>query len=117
MKNLLLTGFASIFVLSVYTSAFSGPAKSPVEKAGLCKADCAPDGPHGLYKAYHNDSWLLKNEGERKSFNECVQKCTAPLPPFYVQRALLEAGGVWFGQKASDCLNCHADGPNLRVPR
>lgn len=120
MTKLTLTGAALIAMWSsAYAPAIGETAngeRSAVAKNAACRADCAPDGLHGLYKPYHADSWLLKTETGRKMYLECVRKCRAPLPWFYVQRPILEHGGIWFGKTAASCMDCHDKGPNLRVP-
>lgn len=120
MNKLLLTGVALIVAWSsAYTPALAETAKktrSTALRTAACKADCLPDNLHGLYKSYHTTDPKLVSEDGRKQYSECVRKCLAPLPWFYVQRPILEAGGSWFGKSAADCLDCHVKGQNLRVP-
>ena len=93
------------------------PSWSPAARNKACKADCLPQNTHGMYKAYHRDDPTLMSDAAKKVYADCVKICLAPLPMWhFVQRPLLEAGGVWFGQNAADCLTCHVNGPGLKVP-
>ena len=121
MNKLLLTGVALIVVWSLaYTPALTEEAtgtKSAVSRSAACKADCSPDGLHGFYRTRAMDHPTSMSTDWGKIYSECVRTCLAPLPPFYVQRSILESGGSWFGKSASSCLDCHANGPNLRLPQ
>jgi hypothetical protein len=91
--------------------------KSLASRTAVCRADCLPNnlqpsgiGVHGLYRPYNSfDPHLTSIEG-RKQYAECVQKCLAPLPPVYVQRAVFALGLNWFGMTKESCLNCHSMG-------
>src|SRR5476651_63080 len=117
MKKLLVTAGALIGVLSfAYAPALAEAGK--VTRIAACKADCSSSGLHGSYRTRVMDDSQQKsiwaNWGE--VYSECVRTCLAPLPPVYIQRGILESGGDWFGKSASNCMDCHAKGPNLRVP-
>jgi hypothetical protein len=120
MTKLLLTGVALIAVWSLaYTPALTDPAtgvKSLASRTAACRADCSTDGLHGFYRARVMDHPTPMSTDWGTIYSECVRTCLAPLPAFYVQRPILESGGIWFGKSAASCLECHAIGPNLRVP-
>jgi hypothetical protein len=93
--------------------------KSVAERTALCKADCKPGnynpatgvGIHGIYRGFADYDPNLTSIRGKKSYAECVKKCTDPLPDIYVQRAVFAAGITsWFGMTKEDCLNCHAKG-------
>ena len=92
--------------------------KSVAARTALCKADCSPAkyddktsvGIHGIYRSYQQFDPQLKSVEGQRSYNECVQKCVAPLPEVYVQRAIFAAGLSWFGKTNKDCLDCHEKG-------
>jgi hypothetical protein len=135
-KKLSLVGAALVVVGSLtYTPAFTQDAKgtkrtassaadgrpvstkSVASRTALCKADCRPEnyndsgiGIHGLYRSYSKfDPHLVSVEG-KKQYAECVQKCLAPLPTVYVQRAVFAMGINWFGKTKQSCLDCHVKG-------
>ena len=112
----LIAAWSLVCSLADTPALAQGKSKSLASRTTLCKADCRADAPHGIYKPYQTEDPTLMSVAARKLYADCVRICLAPLPPFYVQRPLLEAGGVWFGMTAATCLNCHVDGPNLRVP-
>jgi hypothetical protein len=131
MKKLLLAGIALVLAgplaftpaLTQEVKRAKEPAtytvskKSAAARTALCKADCRPGnyqasgvGIHGLYRSYNQtDPHLTSIEG-RKQFAECVKKCTDPLPPVYVQRAVFGLGLNWFGKTKQSCLDCHSKG-------
>jgi hypothetical protein len=88
------------------------------KRIALCKADCTPNnykastgiGVHGIYRSYAQYDPQLKSIEGRASFNECVKKCSDPLPEVYVQRAVFGLGLNWFGHTKQSCLDCHAKG-------
>ena len=93
--------------------------KSAASRTALCKADCRPNnynaatgiGIHGIYRRFADYDPNLTSIQGKKSYAECVKKCTDPLPDIYVQRAVFAAGiKSWFGMTKEDCLNCHAKG-------
>jgi hypothetical protein len=103
-----------VAVLSLaYTLAHAETAKksrSVASRTATCKADCRSGNTHGLYRAYNSaDPTLMSPEG-RKLYAECVRLCLAPLPTWYFQKPLIEAGLPWGKMFKSDCLNCHAKG-------
>jgi hypothetical protein len=93
--------------------------KSAASRMALCRADCRPGnynpssgvGIHGIYRKFADyDPHLTSAEG-KKSYAECVKKCSDPLPAIYVQRAYFGAGMTsWFGMTKETCLNCHSKG-------
>jgi hypothetical protein len=119
MKMRFLIGSAAVAVLCLaYTLAHAEPAKkksrSVASRTAACKADCSVGNTHGIYRPYNSaDPNLVSPEG-RKMYAECVRLCLAPLPAFYVQKPIIEAGHAWFGMYKSDCLNCHAEGKPKR---
>ena len=120
MNKLLLTGGAVIAIWSlVHAPAFADPVvgtASEASRKATCRADCSPQGMHGHYRKDAMENPGLMDKPWGTVYAECVRTCLAPLPPFYVQRPILETGGLWFGQPASSCMTCHAKGPNLNVP-
>jgi hypothetical protein len=88
------------------------------KRIALRKADCTPNnykastgiGVHGIYRSYAQYDPQLKSIEGRASFNECVKKCSDPLPEVYVQRAVFGLGLNWFGHTKQSCLDCHAKG-------
>src|ERR1700680_1805847 len=105
MNRLLLTGVALIVSWSfAYTPVLAEPAKGPkstasrslASRTALCKADCAPEGSHGMLKPYGHyrrpeaDPTTVSTESGRKIYAECVRRCLVPLPWFYFQRLSLE---------------------------
>ena len=92
------------------------PQWSAAARTTACRADCLPQNTHGLYKFYHREDPTLMSVAGKKMYADCVRICLAPLPAVYVQRPLLEGGGIWFGSNAADCQTCHVQEPNLRVP-
>ena len=115
MTKSLLTGVSLIVVWFVaYTPARAETVAGT--RIAACRADCSTDGLHGFYRARVMDNPTPMTTTWAEINSVCVRTCLAPLPPFYVQRGILESGGVWFGKSASSCMDCHAQGPNLRVP-
>ena len=98
------------------TQEAAGP-KSGMSRSAACRADCSTDGLHGFYRTRTMELSPPTSTDWGKIYSECVQTCLAPLPPVYIQRSILESGGLWFGKSAASCLDCHASGPNLRVPQ
>ncbi len=88
------------------------------KRIALCKADCTPNnykastgiGIHGIYRSYAEFDPQIKSAEGIASFNECVKKCSDPLPEKYVQRAVFGLGLNWFGHTKQSCLDCHARG-------
>ena len=119
MKRLSLAGIAVVVVgCLTYTSILtqeaegkkSAASRGAAARTALCKSDCLPDNTHGLYKSYHaTDPKLVSLDG-RKQYAECVQKCVAPLPDFYVQKPIFALGLDWFGKSADSCYDCHIRG-------
>jgi hypothetical protein len=117
-KRLLIVSLSVAALCSPYILAHAETAKKKSHSVGArtaaCRKDCRAGETHGLYRPYNaTDPHLVSPEG-RKLYKECVQKCLDPLPSFYVQKPILEAGGSWFGMHKSDCLSCHANGKPKR---
>jgi hypothetical protein len=88
-------------------------AKKPptaASRTATCKADCRSGNTHGLYRAYNTADPNLMSPEARKLYAECVRLCLAPLPSWYFQKPLVEAGIPWGGMYKADCLKCHAKG-------
>ena len=115
MTKLLLTGVALSVVWSVaYTPAIAQTMEGT--RSAACRADCSTDGLHGFYRTRAMDNPTPATTTWAEINSVCVRTCLAPLPPVYIQRSILESGGDWFGKSASSCMDCHVQGPNLRVP-
>jgi hypothetical protein len=96
--------------------------KSTAERTALCRADCKPNnykdcgtwgctGMHGLYRDYDKYDPQLKSIKGQQDYKQCVDKCLAPLPAIYIQRAVFGAGVTsWFGKSKESCLSCHVKG-------
>ena len=96
-----------------HTLAHAQKAKKPpsaASRTATCKADCRAGNTHGLYRAYNSVDPQLKSPEGRKLYAECVRLCLAPLPSWYFQKPLVEAGLPWGKMFKSDCLSCHARG-------
>lgn len=119
MKTRFLVVSVFVAVLSLaHTLAQGETAKKKSTSVGArtaaCKLDCSAGHTHGMYRAYGtSDPKLVSPEG-RKLYAECVRLCLDPLPDFYVQKPIIEAGGSWFGERKADCLTCHAAGKPKR---
>jgi hypothetical protein len=85
-------------------------SQSVASRTATCKADCRAGNTHGLYRAYNTTDPNLVSPEARQMYAECVRLCLAPLPSFYLQKPIIEAGLWWFGMTKADCLNCHAKG-------
>jgi hypothetical protein len=114
MKMRLLIASMAIAVLSLTCASSSADAakksQRPASRTAICKTDCRSGSTHGLYRAYNEvDPNLVSPEG-RKLYAECVRLCLAPLPSWYFQKPLIEAGLPWGKMFKKDCLNCHARG-------
>ena len=119
MKMRLLVLTISVAILSLpHTLAHGQTAKkksfSVASRTAACKADCSAGNLHGFYRAYGTSDPQLRSPEGRKLYAECVRLCLDPLPEFYVQKPIVEAGGSWFGQTKQDCLRCHAVGKPKR---
>jgi hypothetical protein len=115
MKMRFLVVSVSVAVLSLADTLAHGETAKKVSRSvgartAACKLDCSAGHLHGTYRAYGSTDPELKSPEARKLFAECVRLCLDPLPTIYVQRPIIEAGGLWFGQTKSDCLGCHAVG-------
>jgi len=117
--RLLVVAAASVVVLFLaHTLALAETAKKKSLSAGArtaaCKADCSAGHLHGTYRAYGSADPNLTSPEGRKMYAECVRLCLDPLPEFYLQKSIIEAGGSWFGKTKSECLTCHAVGKPKR---
>ncbi len=89
-------------------------SRSLGSRTAACKVDCSAGHLHGAYRAYGSSDPNLKSPEGKKLYAECVRLCLDPLPGFYVQKPIIEAGGSWFGMTKADCLTCHAEGKPKR---